>query len=194
MLCEAKLYARAPQQQHDPRARSWGPMKVLRAQALGMCFGVRDALAAMRAVEDPENFSIHGQLVHNASVQRELAERGFAQVSELSRERPHARDKVVVTAHGISEREGERLAAAGYEIFDTTCPLVRRAHTAALDLSRRVEHVVVLGRAGHVEVRGLVGDLSSYSIVASVDDIELWPVETIGVICQTTLPRRSRRP
>jgi 4-hydroxy-3-methylbut-2-enyl diphosphate reductase IspH len=48
-------------------------MKVLDADEMGFCFGVRDALAAARAESDPCGVTIHGELVHNEVV---LAEWG----------------------------------------------------------------------------------------------------------------------
>jgi len=40
-------------------------MKVIRAEVLGLCFGVRDALRALDAVAEPAQVTIHGELVHN---------------------------------------------------------------------------------------------------------------------------------
>ena len=46
-------------------------------------------------------------------------------------------------------------------MVDTTCPLVRKAHAAAVGLGRAGYFVVVAGKKGHVEVCGLVGDLEA---------------------------------
>ncbi len=61
-------------------------MKVILAEALGMCFGVRDALARAGEVEHPEETTIHGQLVHNEVVLQQLDARGFRQTLERNRE------------------------------------------------------------------------------------------------------------
>ena len=53
-------------------------MRIIRADALGMCFGVRDALEIARQIDRPGEVTIHGELVHNEAVLRELSERGFA--------------------------------------------------------------------------------------------------------------------
>ena len=60
-------------------------MNVIRAQALGMCFGVRDALLLAERVESPESVTIHGQLVHNPSVLVQLTARGFHMSAETGR-------------------------------------------------------------------------------------------------------------
>ncbi len=43
-------------------------MNIIKAEVLGMCFGVRDALALIEHVETPERVTIHGELVHNEVV------------------------------------------------------------------------------------------------------------------------------
>ncbi len=161
-------------------------MQVIRATAMGMCFGVRDALQTAATTEAPEATTIYGELVHNGEVRRGLDARGFRQIDEDAREAPIATRRVLITAHGIADAERARLRARGHELIDTTCPLVKRAHTAALAFDREGRHVVVLGRHGHVEVRGLVGDLSAATVVASLDDVRTWPHTRLGVVCQTT--------
>ena len=86
-------------------------MRVLRAQAMGLCFGVRDALDLVRSLDEPERVAIHGELVHNERILHELGRRGFQQTSEADRHSIPDADRVVITAHGVSNRELARLAA-----------------------------------------------------------------------------------
>ncbi|MEO6595423.1 MAG: 4-hydroxy-3-methylbut-2-enyl diphosphate reductase [Planctomycetota bacterium] len=160
-------------------------MQILRADAMGMCFGVRDALAALAKVQDPTQVTIHGELVHNGEVLSMLDRRGFRQSPEAARSVPET-PVVLVTAHGISQRERERLANAGKTLLDTTCPLVQKAHAAAQELAADGRRVVVVGRAEHVEVRGIVEDLDSAIVVGGLGDIATWPERRLGVVCQTT--------
>jgi 4-hydroxy-3-methylbut-2-enyl diphosphate reductase len=106
-------------------------MRVIRADVLGMCFGVRDALAATEEIADPRAVTIHGPLVHNEIVQERLRSRGFAIENEprLNEVLPST-PLVMITAHGISDRERHRLESAGKQLIDTTCPLVIRVHRA----------------------------------------------------------------
>jgi 4-hydroxy-3-methylbut-2-enyl diphosphate reductase len=99
-------------------------MRILRAKELGMCFGVRDALAIAQQVSDPTQVTIHGELVHNTQVTRRLSEAGFQQSPEDDREGIPETPIVLITAHGISKVEQGRLQAANKELLDTTCPLV----------------------------------------------------------------------
>ena len=163
-------------------------MKVIRADEMGFCFGVRDALLAARNVANPAATTLYGELVHNEAVQRELAERGFAAVPEDGRDGALATIDVLVTAHGVSDRERRTLRERGHRLIDTTCPLVQHAHREALRLAAKGQHVIVLGRRGHVEVKGLCGDLDSFSVVGAVADVVCWPYASLGVVCQTTMP------
>ncbi len=162
-------------------------MIVLRAAELGMCFGVRDALAALDRIEDPTDVTVHGELVHNPIVLRSLAARGFPSSPEVGRGVP-ATHAVLVTAHGISDRERQRLVAAGKRIVDTTCPLVQKAHAAAAALAAEGRRLVVLGQRGHVEVLGLVGDHPDAVVVGAEDEAVDFGSARLGVLCQTTLP------
>ena len=160
-------------------------MQILRAEELGMCFGVRDALTAIDAIKEPTKVTIHGELVHNPEVLAQLDRRGFHRSAEHSRPIP-ATPAVLVTAHGISERERERLRAAGKQILDTTCPLVRKVHEVARALERTGHRVIVIGKHDHVEVRGITEDLRDPIVLGSAADVGTWPESRFGIVCQTT--------
>ncbi len=166
-------------------------MKVIKAQAMGLCFGVRDALDLAFSQREAKDITIHGELVHNEEVLGRLQEKGFAmapelQAPELNRQDMPPTPKVLITAHGISHKERHRLQQQGKQLIDTTCPLVRKVHDAASRLQAEGYHVVVIGKAGHVEVRGIVGDLQSYHILSSCKDACYLPYSKLGVVCQTT--------
>lgn len=161
-------------------------MDVIRARALGFCFGVRDAIHAAMRFPEPHTVAIHGELVHNRSVLDRLEARGFALQTESDRDDIPATPRVMITAHGVSDRARRRFLDAGKEIIDTTCPLVRRAHAAALRLQNEGRFVVVVGRPGHVEVEGVTGDLDRFAVVASPEDVASYDADAIGVIYQTT--------
>lgn len=163
-------------------------MKIITAAAAGMCFGVRDALGALAAVDHPETVAIYGELVHNELVLHQLETRGFQQLAETERDTIPAVPRVVITAHGISDGRRSELLAAGKTLIDTTCPLVARVHRAAQELARCGAFVVVIGRPQHVEVEGIVGDLERYAVVPAAAAVETWPASRIGVVCQTTFP------
>jgi 4-hydroxy-3-methylbut-2-enyl diphosphate reductase len=159
---------------------------------MGLCFGVRDALKATRAIERPERVTIHGELVHNERVLHDLARRGFRVLPEGDREAMPTTPEVLITAHGVSDRERARLRAGGKRLLDTTCPLVVRVHEAARRLERdEGRYVLVIGRRGHVEVRGIVGDLRGFEVLERVEDVRPFPHPRLGIVCQTTTTMRE---
>lgn len=167
-------------------------MQVIRADVLGMCFGVRDSLAMIDQIGEPAKVTIHGELVHNELVQLQLQSRGFATHSEVARNRslPETRT-VLITAHGISERERNRLRLAGKEIFDTTCPLVKRVHQAAAALAAEGYFVLLIGKRGHVEVDGIIEDLEQFEVIENAADVRAYTATKLGIVCQTTATERA---
>ncbi len=155
---------------------------------MGMCFGVRDALKMVDDVADPTKVTIHGELVHNPRVIYQLGVAGFSQSSEEKRDNTPDTPQVLITAHGISDRERVRLESSGKELIDTTCPLVRRAHDAAMQLAAEGRHVLLIGKPGHVEVQGIVEDLQSHDVVPSVEAVREYTSKMLGIVCQTTMP------
>jgi 4-hydroxy-3-methylbut-2-enyl diphosphate reductase len=163
-------------------------MKIIRADVLGMCFGVRDALATIEEVERPDAVTIHGELVHNEKVLDNLNERGFHMLGEHQRLVLPLTQTVLITAHGISDKERARLEQAGKNLIDTTCPLVTRAHQAAQKLQADGCHVLVIGKRGHVEVQGIIEDLRSFDVLQFPDEVKSYASARLGVMCQTTTP------
>ena len=165
-------------------------MRILVADSLGFCFGVRDALAVAEQTAAPQSVTLHGELVHNERVLAQLAERGFRSASERERDALPPTPLVMITAHGVSNRERARLEQGGKQLIDTTCPLVERVHRAAQMLAAEGRHVLVIGRPGHVEARGIVEDLDSGEIVESAADVKTYPCGRLGIVCQSTTPPR----
>jgi 4-hydroxy-3-methylbut-2-enyl diphosphate reductase len=164
-------------------------MKVIRAKTMGLCFGVRDALALMRTLPNPQQVTVYGELVHNPEVLKEIAQRGITMVSETQRVLPRSK-AVVITAHGVSQKEKRWLAQTAERVYDTTCPLVQRVHQKARALQDSGYFIVVIGKPGHIEVKGLVGDLQSYTVVETPEAVQSYPYQLLGVVSQTTVPPR----
>ena len=159
-------------------------MKIIHARHLGMCFGVRDAIALALERAEAGPLTILGELVHNPTVSEALRARGVAIARNLDEV---ATRTVMVTAHGASETALAATRARGLEVTEATCPLVHVAHRAVRMLVREGYHPVIVGQAGHVEVRGLTGDLARFDVVLSDEDVgRLEEHPRIGVAAQTT--------
>lgn len=163
-------------------------MTITLATHYGMCFGVRDALRKTHDVASAGPATVLGQLVHNPVVEEHLATLGV-QRGHLDVVGSSATDRVIITAHGAADRDHEAWKRAGYAVTDTTCPLVRKAHSALASLVAAGCQPVVIGQKGHVEVRGLCGDFPTAIVVEDETEVEaLPPADKFGVVSQTTQP------
>ncbi len=161
-------------------------MKLLRATHLGMCFGVRDAIALAQSEAARQPLTILGELVHNETVLADLRARGIA----IAPHHPDAATPtVMVTAHGASDTAIAAARARGHHVLEATCPLVRVAHRAVQALVRDGFHPIIIGQRGHVEVRGLTEDLAECDIVLTEADVAvLRERPRFGIASQTTQP------
>lgn len=159
-------------------------MQLIRADRLGMCFGVRDAIALAFSHADAGPLTILGDLVHNPTVLRALEAKGIGVAKEIA---DVVTPMVMVTAHGTSERMLARTRSLGLTVVDATCPLVHVAHRAVASLARDGYHVVIIGQRDHAEVRGLTGDLDRFDVVLDLADVlALDEHPRLGVAAQTT--------
>jgi 4-hydroxy-3-methylbut-2-enyl diphosphate reductase len=159
-------------------------MKIIRAQSLGMCFGVRDAIALALEHAEAGPLTILGDLVHNTTVLADLRAKGIAVAHEAGQVKTQT---VMVTAHGASERTLASTRALGLDVVEATCPLVHVAHRAVRALVRDGYHPIIIGQRAHVEVRGLTEDLGDFDVVLDEDDVlALDEHPRIGVAAQTT--------
>ena len=160
-------------------------MRILRATHLGMCFGVRDAIALAQQ-HSAAPLTILGDLVHNETVLSDLRSQGVKierQVADVST------PTVMITAHGASERAMSRVRARGLNVLEATCPLVHYAHQTVAALVRDGFHPVIIGQRDHVEVRGLTEDLAEFDVVLTEEEVRnLRERPRFGVASQTTQP------
>lgn len=164
-------------------------MIIKRAKAYGMCFGVRDAIALAQHVAQTGPATVLGQLVHNPTVLEELRGLGVRVEEDPASVPVHLGAQYLITAHGVSDTQREVWRQTGATLHDTTCPLVRKAHGRLRQFAAMGLHPVVIGKAGHVEVHGLVGDYPNATVIETEADIARLPLDTsFGVVSQTTQP------
>lgn len=160
-------------------------MKIVLAEHFGMCFGVRDAIAQAERLAGEGPLTILGELVHNPVVRERLHAAGARESTQL----PEDGSRVMITAHGASDLRHEQVRAAGLTSADGTCPLVRHAHAQLRALVRLGYFPIVIGKRGHVEVRGLTEDFPQAVVLEDAAEIKALPdAPRFGVISQTTQP------
>ncbi len=161
-------------------------MKIIRAEHLGMCFGVRDAIKLAFETAKHGPLTILGDLVHNETVLAELRSRGVGIEQSVA---AVPTQSVMITAHGASERKLTATRDRGLKVLEATCPLVHAAHRSLAKLVRDGFHPIIIGRRSHVEVLGLTEDLEMFDVVLAEEEVaqlSYWP--RLGIISQTTQP------
>src|SRR5438552_1753914 len=86
---------------HSSPAKPNPDMNIIRAEHLGMCFGVRDAIAMAVEKSEREPVTVLGDLVHNEAVLSDLRSRG---IQFVTRAEAVSTESVMITAHGASEK------------------------------------------------------------------------------------------
>jgi 4-hydroxy-3-methylbut-2-enyl diphosphate reductase len=161
-------------------------MKILKADHMGMCFGVRDAISLAKREITKQPLTILGELVHNEAVLNDLRNSSIQIAQELS---DVSTINVMITAHGASQRKMQAVRDAGFSLLEATCPLVQFAHRSLSKLVQNGYHPVIIGKRDHVEVKGMTEDLCEFDVVLSEEDISKLPSrKKFGVVSQTTQP------
>jgi len=163
-----------------------GKFEVIEADHYGMCFGVKAAIAKAQKVAERSPVTVLGELAHNATVKQSLHNRGaiHGDLTDNTASTKH----VIITAHGAADKDRKRWSERGHRVLDTTCPLVHKAHDALRNLVADGYTPIVIGKTGHVEVKGLTGDFPGTHVVLTLEDVAALELDTdkVGIISQTT--------
>jgi 4-hydroxy-3-methylbut-2-enyl diphosphate reductase len=163
------------------------------AEHSGYCFGVRQALQRTeeilsRALPGREVIYACGPLIHNASVMKELSEKGLRFISEP--EEAEAGATIIVRSHGEGREFYARAEKQKLKIVDTTCPFVSRIRRLAADARAEGRSVLIIGDRTHPEVVGINGWCGNSAIIAdSVAEAREIRRGKLFVVAQTTATR-----
>lgn len=153
---------------------------------MGMCFGVRDAIAQALREASKQPLTVLGDLVHNETVLSQLRSKGIQFQNNTA---AVATPRVMITAHGASDRKLAEAREHGLNVLQATCPLVHSAHRSLKTLVDEGYHPVIIGKRDHVEVRGMTEDLGECDVVLDGEDVvNLRGRPRFGVVSQTTQP------
>lgn len=170
-------------------------MKILMANPRGFCAGVDRAIEIVERALDLFGAPIYvrHEVVHNRFVVEGLRQRGAVFVESLD-EVP-ADNTVIFSAHGVSKRVREEAARRKLKVFDATCPLVTKVHLEVIQHCRAGRECVLIGHAGHPEVKGTMGqydraDGGNIYLVEDARDVRKLKVDNpdnLAYVTQTTL-------
>ena len=145
-------------------------MEVVKITPRGYCHGVVKAINIARqsgkAIDGP--IYALGQLVHNRHVLDDLRNHGVELVDGQNRldilEKIES-GTVIFSAHGISPAVRDRATEKGLRWIDATCPDVIRTHDLAKELAGRGYYIIYIGKHGHPEPEGVIGEVPADQIV-----------------------------
>ena len=171
------------------------PKNIKLAKCAGFCYGVRRAVETVKKLksDNPDkNIFVLGELIHNSQVIKELEELGITSLKELPE---HGNGICVVRSHGESPEVFEKIKLAGFEVFDLTCPDVKKVQQKAIELAKNGYYLVIVGKAEHPEVVAIKANALQFSNNVIVADSiqallpyeqELKQQKKAGVVVQTT--------
>ena len=171
-------------------------MDVVLAEKYGFCAGVRVADKLVRlAAQRGESGAILGQVVHNESVESEMASLGFPTVHALADAREHA-GRIVFSAHGVAPSVRAHAAELGLTAIDTTCKFVTDIHKEIDRSLAEGAFLAILGQADHREVVGYTKDLdpARYRVFYKLEDVKAFDwsrVSSVKIVFQTTINSES---
>ena len=158
-------------------------MKVLRANHMGFCFGVRRAVDMIlrEALKAEGTVYTLGPIIHNPQMVRFLEGKGVVAIDNVG----HVREgTVVLRTHGVKKDEEEQLRRRGLRIIDATCPFVKRVRQKAVYLRKNGYVVVIIGDKDHPEVKSVLSYIDNDGIV--LQNPVLLQSKKVGVVSQTT--------
>lgn len=165
--------------------------KIILAEPRGFCAGVDRAVEAVRGAlrEYGRPLYVRHQIVHNRFVLEALEREGAIFVESLD-EAPEGQ-RVIFSAHGVAPSEWERAAGRKLRVIDATCPLVTKVHSEVERYDAEGMTVVLIGHAGHEEVKGTLGVAPGRMLlvgtVEEAETVEVPDPKAIAAVTQTTL-------
>ncbi|GER88103.1 4-hydroxy-3-methylbut-2-enyl diphosphate reductase [Dictyobacter vulcani] len=181
-------------------------MEVIKISPRGYCYGVVDALTiARKAAKDttlPRPIHIIGQIIHNRHAIDELTSLGVVTLDGPNRVEileQVMEGTVIFTAHGVSPDVKRRAQARGLTCIDATCPDVTKTHDLVKDLVARDYYILYVGKKGHPEPEGVMGEIPGHvsliEVEADVDALHLTAEQEqkIAISTQTTLSQWDTR-
>ena len=173
------------------------------AKYAGFCYGVKRAVDTVKQIKNDnpdKNVYVLGELIHNSNVIKELESFGIVSLDKL----PEKGEGIcVIRSHGASPQTFEQIKNAGFEVYDLTCPDVKKVQQKAVELVKGGYFLVVVGKEEHPEVSAIKANAKQFSqnvivtdAVSTLQSVEqkLKEHKNIGVVVQTTQTQATLNP
>lgn len=136
----------------------------------GFCFGVVRAIdLAESALLTHKHVCCLGDIVHNKMEVQRLNALGLNTIDAEDLDEDMACNQVLVRAHGEPPTTYMTAEKYGINIIDATCPVVAKLQKIVSEAYAMMNSVggtvVILGKRGHAEVVGLLGQIDGNAVV-----------------------------
>jgi 4-hydroxy-3-methylbut-2-enyl diphosphate reductase len=154
----------------------------------GFCFGV---VFAIQMAEDILNEEGHlyclGDIVHNDEEVARLEAKGL-EIIDHEQFLKLKNKKVLIRAHGEPPETYKQAMENNIELVDASCPVVLKLQHRVREAFNKEEKILIYGKHGHAEVKGLVGQTNGEAVVIeSFDELENHELPSkIRLFSQTT--------
>lgn len=131
----------------------------------GFCFGVVFAIQMAEDILDEEGkLYCLGDIVHNDEEVARLKAKGLEIIDHETFK--HLRNtKVLIRAHGEPPETYRQALENQIELVDASCPVVLKLQHRVREAHNDQEKIVIYGKHGHAEVKGLLGQTNGEAIV-----------------------------
>ena len=158
----------------------------------GFCFGVvRVIKLAEKTLDEDGKLFCLGDIVHNNRELDRLKGRGLV-VIDYDEFKQLKNCKVLIRAHGEPPDTYQIAEKNNIELIDGTCPVVLRLQQRIKEKYEILKpdngQIVVYGKKGHAEVRGLTGHTDNKAIIVeTMEDLEVLDISRpLHLFAQTT--------
>lgn len=136
----------------------------------GFCFGVVFAISMAEDILDSEGklFCL-GDIVHNDEEVARLTAKGL-QIIDHEQLKNIRNEKVLIRAHGEPPETYKLAMENNIELVDASCPVVLKLQNRVREAYNDKEQILIYGKHGHAEVKGLVGQTNGEAIVVETFD------------------------
>jgi len=142
------------------------------ARFVGFCSGVTIAVRKTEKLLKEKKIYCIGELIHNTFVIQRLKKLGLIVVKNC-RLIP-AGSSVIIRAHGLPLETIEHLRKKNCEIFDFTCPILKKIHASIEKFKKEKFSIIIIGTPDHAEVKALLSRAGkSAAVIRSVSSAAL---------------------
>lgn len=163
-------------------------MKIIISEHSGYCYGVKRAVNMLETlISDESNVYTLGPIIHNKQVTDHYESRGVVTAGDISEIPIHG--KVVIRSHGAPKRVYDEAKQLGIEIYDATCPYVKKIQNTVSSYASKGYNIIIVGNKLHPEVVGINGWCGDKALIVDhpeqLDSLKLSDAPTC-VVAQTT--------